>query len=298
MIEGQVQQVREVTEGTELTVDESAGTSNLDVESTVDFGEAGKLEIGGEIHPYVFNASNDQLLTIVGTLANAHSAGTPVRPYPAATEREVRVLAEGQQDSVEAIVPHALYDKLPLGVRTPGEDDERVQCSTNSGGEFQVDNVVGTPPLADPEFIDVGRVIELTDATATATSGLSTPVDFATAEQEADEFERGSGLIVPTRAGLYSVTATVVWEANNSGRRETAIRFGSELLAFTSNGSPPSIPLIQQVSAVVYVEAPKDIEIIVFQNSGSTLAVLADTSTGGIAASYPTSSTLKVARIV
>ena len=84
---------------------------------------------------------------------------------------------EGQDETLQARVPHALYDRLTVGARDLNLDEgELVELARDPGGELVVDDVIDRAPVQTGEFIDPGTLPPpvMTDGLAPATSPAPT----------------------------------------------------------------------------------------------------------------------------
>jgi hypothetical protein len=149
-VNGLLTQVQFVARGSELTADAAIGSTVLEVESTVDFDDAGgDLELNGVRYGYV-EADPDALtvtletpLTVAGTVDDfvASVAGGQVEIDA------VAYVSVGDGDDVEPIIPLALRSLLPEG----SYDDVPVVLSDD------LEDIVNLParqPVIDGTFID------------------------------------------------------------------------------------------------------------------------------------------------
>lgn len=147
---GIIQAVTEEVAGDELDADVAAGGLTLTLGDALDFNEdGGQLLLGVEVLPY---ASADlELNTIELTTGPAAGwpAETPVEVYPQTVERIALVQLDLDGEAVEARVPHALFDRLPLGTRDGGE---RVSLGLD-GGEWVLGDLLGQQPVVDGSYI-------------------------------------------------------------------------------------------------------------------------------------------------
>ena len=143
-MEGVVTAVRDHLVGSTLI---SQSGTTLTVEDPDEFGQAGELEIGGEIRTYTVNTAEE--IIIASALVGTYAVDTPVRVYPHQTERIALVLEAGSDEELQAVVPHTLHDKLSAGTR---EDGEIVTCEV-VGDELQVVDVKARSPRISGAFI-------------------------------------------------------------------------------------------------------------------------------------------------
>lgn len=149
--QGVVESVAEVAMGDELVAVPTATTLTLG--DAVDFNEDGGTALVGDPGELVTYTSADldaDTLTLAAPLVGTYAVGDPVRVSPEAVERVATVRLDADGEAVEARVPHALYDRIPEGVRDVGE---RVSLSLD-GGEWVVADVLGQQPFVDASYID------------------------------------------------------------------------------------------------------------------------------------------------
>jgi len=150
-MQGRVASVVENELGSELEADALAGATSLDLVSLEDFDwEGGQLEIGTEVIAYTIDEETEAL-TLATPLAAGYSAEEQVFVYPRSIERLAYILADNQEEELEARVPHALFDRLPLGVREEGPE---VVEAGQYDDELVVADVIGSPPVIDGSYID------------------------------------------------------------------------------------------------------------------------------------------------
>jgi len=76
-----------------------------------------------------------------------------------------------------------------------------------------------------------------------------------------------------TTAGIYVLNAQIQWSNNSSGRRETFIKFngGDDIMAATELPASGDGSIPQNLCAIYEFDADDYVEIIVYQNSGSSV---------------------------
>jgi hypothetical protein len=110
-------------------------------------------------------------------------------------------------------------------------------------------------------------------------SGTDTALAFNTERYDTAAMHsnatNNSRLTAPV-TGIYAVTAQVEWDANMSGSRSVALeKNGMEPIART-NAVPPGVPLDQEVSTEVRLQAGEFVRAVVGQDSGGALNVTKD----------------------
>lgn len=156
MSAGTVVNVVEVLAGSELVGNTSIGAGTITVVDPTDFNpEGGTFQLGAELVTYTSVDDVTAIVTLSGTLAATHTDGDRVDLLPATVERWAHVLAEDQEEALEARVPHALYDRVPVGVRDEALSElELVELERDTGGELIVADVLQAEPVVDGSFID------------------------------------------------------------------------------------------------------------------------------------------------
>lgn len=174
---GTVLLVQEVTAGSELSADAATGAATITVEDPTDFSEdGGTLLLGAETIVWTGVDETTATITLATTLSADHAAGDRVDIQPATLERFAYVAMEEQEEVLEVLVPHSLYDRIQVGQRDEVTiDSELVELSRNTGGELVVVNVVDQAPSVDGSFIDTATLPPAgTDGSAPASSPTPT----------------------------------------------------------------------------------------------------------------------------
>jgi hypothetical protein len=153
-LEGTVITVEEYVAGTELSAAASAAATTIEVVDIdeLDF-DGGTLAIGDEVIAYTIDEDSEEITLATG-LASGYSAEEPVTVYPPSIERYAWVRVDDSDEDLEARVPHALFDRFPLGIRA--EDDETAELVTIALEDDQwsitdVRTIEATTTLGDPE---------------------------------------------------------------------------------------------------------------------------------------------------
>ena len=156
-MDARITSVEERILGSALVADTSIGAGTIIVSDGTEFDESGTIQLGAEIMPYSDVNEDTGVITLIGTLASTHTADDPVYVYPLSQER-LAYLAEGDspqdEEGMAARIPHALWDKIPVGIRdlVAGEG-ETVQADFISD-ELVIFELVGQDPVVDGSFID------------------------------------------------------------------------------------------------------------------------------------------------
>lgn len=160
-MDARITSVVEREAGSELDVAVSAGATTLTVVDSYDFD----ADVGGtltlddgtnaETVAYTFDEDSDEIT--VPALANAYAAETPVT-IPDAPERWASVVEPEGDEELEARIPHALYDRIPLDQDYLA--DEMVVEVAYLDDELVVEDVLVRAPTVDASFIEPGTFTE------------------------------------------------------------------------------------------------------------------------------------------
>lgn len=155
MSTGIVTVVEEVRAGSELATATLTTDAQLTVDDGTDFApEGGELTIG-ELAGVGYASADEETGVIVldAAIGVAFEEGEPVYVEPLTVERFAHVTAEEQEEPLLARVPHALYDRLPVGVREETPEPELVRLERDEAGELIVADVLNREPLVDGSYI-------------------------------------------------------------------------------------------------------------------------------------------------
>src|SRR5690606_16776246 len=86
------------------------------------------------------------------TTSQSYDEGEPIYTYPPTYERWAWVREPGAEEALQVRVPHALWDRLPLGVRSE-DDAEEVECELTIDGVAVISDVIAREPRVDGGFI-------------------------------------------------------------------------------------------------------------------------------------------------
>ena len=214
---GTIVEVSTVVLGDELATDVAAGATSLVVVDAADFQEdGGALSIGTEVIDYTAADDETSTLMLATALASAHTAGERVELSPRSLEKLAQVMVGDSDESVQATVPHALWDRIADGIRDEGQG-EVVELEL-VGTEYVVTNVVGSEPVVDASYMDPATMPESTptqptESPATTVEGgvgrlfvRLTPI--ANASSVAAKIYVGTTTPLPLDASTYHGTAT------------------------------------------------------------------------------------------
>jgi hypothetical protein len=127
------------------------------------------------------------------------------------------------------------------------------------------------------------KVRRATDQTAIVT-GTATPVVFSTAvfnPNSLAEFTTNPSRITVDKAGLYNVSAGVIWEANATGVRTLQIQVNGTANKYPLSHSIPAAAAgttMQNISGDIYLENSDYIQLIATHSKGSDSVISADTT--------------------
>ena len=154
-MDARITEVSERVLGSALVADAGAGATVLVVADVVDFDAVGSVQVDAEVVAYTAVDEDAATITLAAPTAAAHVTDAAVVCYPAATERLATLIGAADSDDDEAMiarVPHALYDRLPVGVR-PVDQGEAVQADF-SLDDLLIHDITGEVPIVDGSFID------------------------------------------------------------------------------------------------------------------------------------------------
>jgi len=159
---GRVYDVTEELRGADLIADAALGATTLVLEHTGYFddlgGQARLRNVETDATEAVtYLALNDEGATLTlgaGTLAAWPAATTRVDVLPLENTRVAHVLLDDTEDEIDAQVPLALYDRIPLGTRDLEEDRESVLIATEGLWLHELADIVGQEPEQTGEYLD------------------------------------------------------------------------------------------------------------------------------------------------
>lgn len=178
MSAGKVIHVEEVLAGSELAVDVTGtGATTITVDDPTDFQpEGGELQIGGVEKGYASIDETTGVITLDAAIGTVYLAGEPVYTLPLSTERFAHAILEGDEETLQARIPHGLFDRLPVGARDGNIDElELVELSRDSLGELYVEDVLNREPVVDGTFLDPTTIPPPPTSDGSAPSTSPTP---------------------------------------------------------------------------------------------------------------------------
>lgn len=183
---GRVVVVDEYIPGGELAANSVAGAMTLTLNSTGDLQEPAEgrtvqvklaSPASAESEVVTVSAINDDTdqLTLSSPTSLAHPEGRRVETFPRAISRIAHVHLEDDTESAELIgcqVPHALYDKVAIGLREDGAQ-EAVEIE-ELGDRWVVVDVLAQEPEVDASFLSVDVLSAISADMGDITAGTIT----------------------------------------------------------------------------------------------------------------------------
>lgn len=174
---GRIVEVSTIPIGDTVAVGASVDDTEVDLNSTVDFnlrdGQTLQATCPDPTDPdvmLVFEVASvdhdNDAIYLTDPLTVDLPVDHPFYVYPTGDERVAQVmLDEGDDDPIPCRVPHALYDRIPEGIREPGSE-EAVEIAEGDDGEWSVVDVLGQVPFVDGSYLDPETVTASTIQTA------------------------------------------------------------------------------------------------------------------------------------
>lgn len=286
--QGTIEAVEEQQLGDELVGDVAIGDIFMLVSDADDFEEAGgQLLVDDELLSYSGIDDDAGTLWLTSATTAAHSAGTPVWVAPDARERIASVRLDEDGEAITARVPHALYDRVPEGVRDP-DAQESVLLELDDG-EWIIDDVLGASPVIDASFIEAPLFIGYLPTEVTIPSGgvddYTTVLGWAVSTQRGGmTYDETTGEVIVSRDGWYSLASSaVMWQAEfpkGSGTRVVQPYFNTVFgiipggkVAIAASDTRQSCPI---VTPLVQLSRDERVLIRVQQDSGGPLQLIGD----------------------
>lgn len=158
-MDARIAAVEERVLGSGLVSNVSIGGGTLTISDGTEFDLTGQVLLGSEVLTYTNIDEETGVITLSGTLAANHSADDIVYLYPLSQERVAYLVAGDDpkdEEGMAARIPHALWDKIPVGIRDwPLGEGETVQADF-IGDELVIMELTGQVPVIDASFIDPG----------------------------------------------------------------------------------------------------------------------------------------------
>ena len=181
-LEATVISIEEHVAQTELEAAASAGATTLEVADPdeLDF-DGGTLAIGEEIIPYSIDEDSEEVI-LESPLEAAYPVEEPVAVYPASVERIAYVRGADDDEELEARVPHALFDRLDLGIRDETDESAELVLVALDDDEWVIADLLYQEPVIDGTFIDPETLpepppAEVTDGLAPVSSPTPTAIE-------------------------------------------------------------------------------------------------------------------------
>lgn len=151
--EGYVHEVRLETAGSFLDGDHLAGSTTLKIMDAADFSESGgSFILNGVTLVYLSADLEADTLTLASALPTDTEDGEPLQVTPLSVEKYAVVVVDDFDESISALVPHSLYDRLAEGMR---EDFNRESVSIElKNATWVVTNVYGIAPVIDGQYLE------------------------------------------------------------------------------------------------------------------------------------------------
>lgn len=165
-------------EGLAFAYRTAATASQLALVDTSDFDEnGGQAQIldpdtnAATVFSYTgLDEENDLLLGVTGLVSGAFPAGAVVQALPIVVTRLADLQISGEDDLIQARIPHYLYDRIPLGTRDVNADEAyTVLCKLAVDG-WVITDVYGEAPVVDGSFLDPTSIPVRSDGSPPASS--------------------------------------------------------------------------------------------------------------------------------
>ncbi|TKT03450.1 hypothetical protein [Streptomyces lasalocidi] len=114
--------------------------------------EGGSFIMDGQTYAYVSADMEADTLSLASPLAADFDDAVPLYISPLTYEKQAVVVLDGFDESITAIVPHSLYDRLPEGIREEA-DRESVTIELENS-TWMVKNVYGKEPVIDGQYLE------------------------------------------------------------------------------------------------------------------------------------------------
>ena len=140
------------------------------------------------------------------------------------------------------------------------------------------DNLAYLKALA-PDVWVVPSARVYNDAAISINNNTITALTFNSERWDTDSIHStvtNTGRLTATKAGIYHIHGHVAFASNSSGSRQVSIRFGaSTVLAVHKIPASAGVNLLS-ISTVYYLAENDYVELLVYQDSGGSLNVIAD----------------------
>ncbi len=182
---GRVVSVEERYLGSVLTTALAGGETTIVVDDASDFDEAGELTLdpsgSNEVLSWTAVDDDSGTLALSGDVAGTYADGTLVQLYPLSVERWAIVVSGDSAANEEGMlvrVPHALYDRIPVGIRDLDAGEGETVSASFISDELVIQDVTGQAPLVDGTYLAPGTVpsAAITDGVAPSSSPTPTVI--------------------------------------------------------------------------------------------------------------------------
>lgn len=159
--------IEESNFGSTLELAATATDTSITVTDVGDFFDSGRLSIDGDIIDYSAIDPDANIIT-TSALPNSYAEGAFVSVYPLTLGRVAWLSSSDDfdEEGMLARVPHALWDRLPLGIRDLDERQGEAVTAEQQGNHLVITDVRSREPVVDGSYID-GTTLDLSDATLT-----------------------------------------------------------------------------------------------------------------------------------
>lgn len=157
MREGRIAQVNIRSAGGFLVADYIAGTTSILIDNADSYPElGGRVIIDTALYDYTsVDKTSGEMVLAAGLVADAEH-GTQAVLFPIAEEKIATVKTFAPEEALSCRVPHALYDKIPDGIREVN-DQEAVYVTNDKRGWYIADLIAKEPGI-DGAYILPGTV--------------------------------------------------------------------------------------------------------------------------------------------
>lgn len=263
-----------------------AGAMALVVDDPVDFDETGgTLLIAEQVVKYTSVDDDTGTITLAAPLAVAADADDWVHVYDTlherpAVEKVATVRGEADDDdgdTLEAVVSHALFDRLEEGTRVA--DEGELVALELDGDEWLVVNIEDQEPVKTAEHYvalyaqSSFNVPNSTWTLPTFGGGLARGFNPSTGPSAAYR-----AIWVITTPGMYLLIARATFNNNATGRREIRVLLNNTPVARANIRPTPDGDDIVAVTHMEECKAGDFLSVEVWQNSGGGLSVVPGTN--------------------
>lgn len=150
---GLIHSAQSATSGGYLAADAALSATSLVVDSILDFNEdGGSLTLNGVTYTYTAANSATFNITLATGLTGAALTQDRVDVTPVVVEKTALVMVPNTEDALTVLVPHALMDRVPEGIREEGARETVLFDKVDD--RFVITDILGKRPVIDGSFID------------------------------------------------------------------------------------------------------------------------------------------------